>query len=761
MDQLKEFYLKNKRGVLFACAFVAVSLVIVLVHLFSFSRMSEVEIKEDMLGDAKVGARIASETMNSYSVLSAQAAKELALIDDYPSSAMYELIGNYIVDSSQFDDAYFISADGHMYRQTSRYTGQEIPITEHSMEEIRAIGDDGDSNFVAGLVNDASGVVAIVTPVVKNDEIVGYFAGTFSLTDYVFKIIENYIEIQGDMILVDGRGNVIMQDSYGKNDGIFDGILNIRSYMDGMNLNDDAVAFLDNVFEGTQDGCMEFMVGGEEYAGAYAHLDIVDNWVFINILPTEIFLSELVSQRQDELTLILFNIILLFLVSIIMFIQNGIYERYLSKIAFEDSITGAWTKAYFRMEGDKLLKNEKNIRYAVASVDIVGFRYINELFGHERGNEILRFMATQLLHFLGNKEMLSRNTGDNFELLIADTGNFEARLGLVSDELNEYAKGIDVSLPLKIRAGLVKVRRNSENDLRWYLDRANAARKLVNVDSGKLLEEYNGTVRDDIRRREEIESTMESAMEHGEFKVYLQPKIDVFTGEIAGAEALVRWIRVDGSFVYPDKFIPIFEENGFVKRLDFYMLESVCQLIESLDEKKYKRVPISVNQSRVLLMDPEYVDKIRAVFEGHDIPKGLVELELTETAFFDDQRKIIDILNKLREMGIVIDIDDFGSGYSSLNMLKNISFDILKIDREFFGDCGTTKGKTVLQKVVELAKSLDAECICEGVETEEQEQMLRDIGCRLAQGYYYSKPMEASQFVARYLLKSEEKADNE
>ncbi len=752
MEQLKEFYEKNRRAVIFLITFLWVCIVLVVVHVIAFTRMSRIEIMRDMESDAKVGARIASETLTNYSVLSSQAAKELSQINELPSDEMYEVMGNY-TDASQFDNAYFVTVDGHMYRVTSRRSGQEIPLLDTAWSEIRERDVDGKTNFVAGLVSDTPEDIAVVTPVVKQDKTIGYFAGSFNLTDKVFHTIENYIEIEGDLILVDNRGYVIVQDSFGNNDGLFDDIINLRTYMDGLELDDKAWIFMDKVFSTKEIGCMGFMVDHREYAGAYAHLDIMDNWTFINIMPTANFMRELVSQRQDEMALIFFNIILLFVVTIGMFIQTGIREKYLMKIAFEDTITGAWTKAYFRIEGEKLLHKEKNIRYAVATVDIVGFRYVNELFGHERGNEILRVMATQLQHYLGNKELLSRNTADNFELIIADTGSFEPRLGLISDELNEFAKGIDVSIPLKIRAGLVKVKKNSDNDLRWYIDRANAARKLVNVDSGKLVEEYNGSVRDDIRRREEIESTMESAMQHEEFKVFLQPKFDVFTGEIAGAEALVRWIKIDGSFVYPDQFIPVFEENGFVKKLDFYMLEKVCGLLEGLDGEKYKRVPVSVNQSRVLLMDPEYVDKVREIFERHNLPKGLVELELTETAFFDDQRKIIDILNELRDMGIVIDIDDFGSGYSSLNMLKNISFDILKIDREFFGDCGSQTARIILEKVVELAKSLDAECICEGVETQEQEQMLRDMGCRLAQGYYYSKPIAAEEFIKKYLLR--------
>lgn len=242
-------------------------------------------------------------------------------------------------------------------------------------------------------------------------------------------------------------------------------------------------------------------------------------------------------------------------------------------------------------------------------------------------------------------------------------------------------------------------------------------------------------------------------MEHGEFKVFLQPKMDVQKNQLAGAEALVRWIKMDGTMVYPDEFMAVFEANGFVEKLDFYMLDQVCKMQKRLEAQGYELVPISVNQSQMLLKNPNYVEKVMDVIKANDVARELIELELTETAFFGDTERLVDIMNRLRDEKCRIDIDDFGSGYSSLNMIKDIPFDILKIDRMFFSDSNSGTGKIILEKIVEMAQAMGVDCICEGVETPEQEDLLRKIGCRYAQGYLYSKPIPMEEFIEKFMRK--------
>ena len=287
------------------------------------------------------------------------------------------------------------------------------------------------------------------------------------------------------------------------------------------------------------------------------------------------------------------------------------------------------------------------------------------------------------------------------------------------------------------------------------IDRANAARKSVDTTTNNLQATYSDNIVKTMRKVDAIESEMEKALRKGEFKVFIQPKWDIVKDEIIGGEALVRWIKNDGSMVYPSDFIPVFESNGFIETLDFYMLEQLCVKLKELtaENGKYKIVPISVNQSRILINNPDYVKNVEKVIKRYDTDVSKIQLEITENLFFDQKDKMIEVINSLKALGFDMAMDDFGSGYSSLNILKDIPFDILKIDKDFFDEASISNASTViLKKILEMAKELNIDVICEGVETQEQVDMLRDFGCHAVQGYFYGKPIACEEFYETYCL---------
>ena len=204
--------------------------------------------------------------------------------------------------------------------------------------------------------------------------------------------------------------------------------------------------------------------------------------------------------------------------------------------------------------------------------------------------------------------------------------------------------------------------------------------------------------------------------------------------------------------IYPSDFIPLFETNGFIEKLDFHMLEMLCKRLRDLEQdEKYKLVPISINQSRILINNPDYVKNVEKVISRYDIDVKNLEIEITETVFFDEKNKMIEVVNQLKELGLNLAMDDFGSGYSSLNILRDIPFDILKIDREFVSESVASKSSIIImQKIIEMAKGLKIKVICEGVETKEQIETLRDLGCTMVQGYYYDKPIPMEDFLEKY-----------
>jgi EAL domain-containing protein (putative c-di-GMP-specific phosphodiesterase class I) len=248
-----------------------------------------------------------------------------------------------------------------------------------------------------------------------------------------------------------------------------------------------------------------------------------------------------------------------------------------------------------------------------------------------------------------------------------------------------------------------------------------------------------------------VEDDMYSALTNHEFKVYLQPKIS--TGEecLAGAEALVRWIHPTEGFIPPNKFIPIFEKNGFILQLDDYMLEEIAKQQAAWIAQGRKVVPISVNVSRAHFTREDLAEHICGIVDKYQVPHNVIELELTESAFFDDKEVLLGTVKKLRESGFIVSMDDFGAGYSSLNSLKELQLDVLKIDADFFrGVDSEDRGMLIVSEVIDLAKKLNMKIVAEGIESREQVDFLAEQECDLIQGYFFAKPMPINEFEEKY-----------
>ena len=248
-----------------------------------------------------------------------------------------------------------------------------------------------------------------------------------------------------------------------------------------------------------------------------------------------------------------------------------------------------------------------------------------------------------------------------------------------------------------------------------------------------------------------VEDDLDRALANKEFQVYLQPKIQTSEETLAGAEALVRWIHPQDGFIPPNKFIPILEKNGFITKLDDYMLEEVAALQARWIAEGRKIVPISVNVSRAHFTRTDLAEHICAIVDKYNTPHDVIELELTESAFFDDKNLLLNTVKQLRQAGFSVSMDDFGAGYSSLNSLKELQIDVLKIDADFFrGADAQERGMLIVSEVIDLAKKLDMKIVAEGIESREQVDFLTEQQCDLIQGYFFAKPMPVTEFVEKY-----------
>ncbi|MBR1471443.1 MAG: EAL domain-containing protein [Lachnospiraceae bacterium] len=423
------------------------------------------------------------------------------------------------------------------------------------------------------------------------------------------------------------------------------------------------------------------------------------------------------------------------------------------RLAYEDPVTKGKNLNYFREAALHTILTAKETPFAIFRFDISHFRYINESFGHQRADQVLVSCIRNFERIFSEKELCVRMGSDQFLALVENDPWLDKRLEEFVLSVNADAKGNNIKFPIRFKTGIYQIKKH-DHDIDVMIDHANVARKTLDMPgrdnkSGRVL--YTDSIVDEMRKVDHIESQMQKALAAGEFKVYLQPKWDIFENRITGAEALVRWIRADGTMVLPDRFIPVFEKNGFVEQLDFYMLEMVCQRMRELIDEGIQVLPVSVNQSRLLLHSPDYVENVEKILTQYHIPEGLIELEITESVFEEERSDMIRIVHKLKEKGVRLDMDDFGSGYSSLSMVTEVPYDVIKIDRAFFTHMEERQeSRWVLQKVVEMMHGMGMEVVCEGVETDAQVVFLKEIGCRKVQGYYYSRPIAEPEFIKKY-----------
>jgi len=402
-----------------------------------------------------------------------------------------------------------------------------------------------------------------------------------------------------------------------------------------------------------------------------------------------------------------------------------------------------------RNVNDLLFSSSKDIGFI--QFDIRKFKIINDLYGEKFGDEILDFIMEQLRKICSEEQFFINLRSDVF--MVVTKYDKEEDLTKLIQKIDENINCFK-SVKLHMSYGVYTVE-DKKMELRQMEDRAAMARKASknNILTNVLF--YKEQFKESLYNRKFIEENMQNAITERQFMMYLQPKYSITKNEIIGAEALVRWCHPEKGMIYPNQFIPIIEENGFIKKVDYYIWEEACRFIKRCENEGITSCPISVNVSRIHLRDDECIQVLSDIIKNNDITKSLLELEITETA--DNQQVSIKAL-QLKEEGFTLLMDDFGSGYSSLNILLETPFDVIKLDKKFMENMIISKkGRLILEQVVSMANKLELGLLAEGVETKEQVELLQSIGCDQVQGYYYAKPMPEEDFFTILKKQSLEK----
>lgn len=402
----------------------------------------------------------------------------------------------------------------------------------------------------------------------------------------------------------------------------------------------------------------------------------------------------------------------------------------------------------FRRNVSHLLLSSKE-KIGFIQFDIRKFKIVNDLYGEKFGDEILDFIQKQLREICDERQFYVNLRSDVFMVVTEYKGEeeLEAFIRSLNGIINSFK-----SVKLQMSYGVYTVE-DREMELRQMEDRAAMARKTAKNSVIGNIVFYKEQLKDSLYNRRFIEENMQAAVTERQYLMYLQPKYSIERNRIIGAEALVRWRHPERGMIYPDQFIPVIEENGFIRKVDYYIWEEACRFIRRCSDEGLSPCPISVNVSRVHLQDDEVIRRLDGMIVKNGISRQLLELEITETV---DNEQVSRKAYQLKEEGYKLLMDDFGSGYSSLNILLETPFDLIKLDKKFMENMMLSdKGRLILEQVVAMANKLGLELLAEGVETKEQVELLRNIGCDQVQGYYYAKPMPAEDFFL--LLKEQNK----
>ena len=413
-----------------------------------------------------------------------------------------------------------------------------------------------------------------------------------------------------------------------------------------------------------------------------------------------------------------------------------------------DELTGLYHYGAFLKEVRRALYQcDPGLAYAMVYMDVSNFAYLNENFGYSEGNQLLKDMARWLRYMNAKRCICGRVYADRFVALVTGESQqeIEEEIRHSVSRFSDYLQHRYPMGDLQVRAGLYCID-NPEAEIFTMIDAANHARKTIKEDYLNHVMVYTDRLRQTRAEKIKVVASIHDAIDKGDVEAYLQPKFSMRTGEVVGAEALVRWHNADGSLKYPDQFIPVLEEVGYIVNVDFCVFRQVLSCLKRWKAEGRKRVPISVNFSRVHFRDHHFCDKVMGMLRKYGVEPEYIEIEVTESCISGNPLGMIQQMTCLRENGLRIAMDDFGIGYSSLGMLIDANVDIVKVDKSFIDHYETDQEQQYINRIGQLVRAAGKDIIFEGVETQQQIEFLRDYGYDKAQGYAFSKPVPISEF---------------
>lgn len=434
-------------------------------------------------------------------------------------------------------------------------------------------------------------------------------------------------------------------------------------------------------------------------------------------------------------------------------IQNRIVQEKSNQLQFRDALTGYLNLEGFMRSVEDTIRINGDKKYALWYCDIKRFKYINDMFGYAVGDALLKYWANICDKHNRPGESFGRSAADNFVLLREYTSVEDLETAFYMDEaaLADFAVTKSKGYTPELTCGIYLLdEEDMKNpDINKIMDKANIAQKWTQEGTGAHYVIYDESMRQKQLRELDIGQHMREGIKAGEFSIWLQPQYDYVTGRIVGAEALVRWKHPQLGNISPAEFIPILERSGQITELDMFVWEEACRYLRDILDhpERFRAIPISINISRIDIYATDLEQILLTLIRKYDLEAEMLRLEITESAYTENPEQLIETVEKLQKCGFLVEMDDFGSGYSSLNILKDVPVEVLKLDMNFLaGTEDTDRRGNILSSIIRMARWLGMDLIAEGVETVEQAEYLKNLGCSYMQGYYFAKPMPKEEF---------------
>ena len=485
-------------------------------------------------------------------------------------------------------------------------------------------------------------------------------------------------------------------------------------------------------------------------------MEVSDKMVSDYMLKDNLFAKNSVESFIRAHSVLIIAIIVLVAAAVVLVMLHMLRDsRRIQKLMYKDAELNIWNLNYLKYRAQLRLASDKNQKYALAYMDICQFRRYNTLYGWYAGQKILELMVQVLSENIdGEKELYARSHGDNFVLFVAyDTlEQLESRLAQLEDRITQRIyEAADMRMPVTMGVCCIPP---GSSDIQVSISYAIQASDLLKNSYSNEIRIYDENLRVQLKEHHDREKLLEAVDIQKDFVAYYQPKVDIRSEQIVGAEALVRFKdpTANGAIRAPGFFVPYYEQTGRITEIDFFVMESACKLLRRRMDEGKRVVPISCNFSRIHFVKENFPEQLEAIMDKYQIPKEYIEVEITETLVVEElqQHKVKETVEILRKKGIRLSIDDFGSGYSSLGVFEQIPASVIKLDRSFLlNNENRVRQVKIMKNIVNLAQDLDAQVVCEGVENENDTELMMEIGAYVAQGYRYSKPVPEEEFEAK------------